>query len=278
MRYIVTHPGQAHRDDFLAVCLLLGHHNCVAPVFRREPTTEELEDPEVWVLDVGQRHEPAKHNFDHHQPAIEGSCAFSLLAEALGHAPLFELQAWYRHTVLLDSCGPVAAARALGLSDIPQELESPLEKALLGLLGGYSELIVDTTSASTKILDSMRCIGLHLIRDGELFAVAFGSIDKVQSGPLPGLFTRGQCRLTHTALERYRKVEAPQAAFYVAASDRPGESWMLFRFADHPRIDFLRIQGDPRVVFAHPVGFVAKLRVGATAEEALELVVQAVKP
>ena len=61
---IVTHPGGAHKDDLLAVCVLAALHGC--PIVRREPTPEELDDPQVAVVDIGGIHDPARSNFDHH--------------------------------------------------------------------------------------------------------------------------------------------------------------------------------------------------------------------
>ena len=37
---ILTHPGGAHKDEFLACCLLLAQNN--VSVFRREPTEDDL--------------------------------------------------------------------------------------------------------------------------------------------------------------------------------------------------------------------------------------------
>ena len=65
---IITHPGSAHFDDVTAVSLILATYpNAQFTIERREPTTDELENPDVWVVDVGDKFEPEKHNFDHHQ-------------------------------------------------------------------------------------------------------------------------------------------------------------------------------------------------------------------
>ena len=48
---IITHPGGAHKDDFLACAVLLTQ----APVAiqRRDPTEADLTDTSVAVLDIG---------------------------------------------------------------------------------------------------------------------------------------------------------------------------------------------------------------------------------
>ena len=65
---ILTHPGGAHFDDITAVGFVLASYpETEFKVERRVPRKEELDDPEIWVLDIGNRHEPEKLNFDHHQ-------------------------------------------------------------------------------------------------------------------------------------------------------------------------------------------------------------------
>jgi uncharacterized UPF0160 family protein len=81
---ILTHPGSAHKDEFLACCVLLATAPC--PILRREPTEADLADPAIAVVDVGHRHEPALNNFDHHQLPADAAptCALSLVLQHLG--------------------------------------------------------------------------------------------------------------------------------------------------------------------------------------------------
>ena len=79
---IITHPGSAHFDEVAAVSLILAvHAGTVFRIERREPAQAELDDPDVWVVDIGDRHEPEKHNFDHHQ-SLGCPAAFVLVALA----------------------------------------------------------------------------------------------------------------------------------------------------------------------------------------------------
>ena len=65
---IVTHNGQAHFDEFLAISLIIARHEDTHfHIERRDPKVEELENPEIWVIDIGDRFEPPLKNFDHHQ-------------------------------------------------------------------------------------------------------------------------------------------------------------------------------------------------------------------
>ena len=60
---IITHPGGAHKDDFLACSVLLTL--APVPIERAAPSDEDLEDASVAVVDIGHRHEAERLNFDH---------------------------------------------------------------------------------------------------------------------------------------------------------------------------------------------------------------------
>ena len=83
IKTIITHPGGAHKDDFLACSVLLSNHP--VSIFRRDPTEQELEDPEVAVVDIGHQHDPKLNNFDHHQLPRdhEPTCALSWFCKSL---------------------------------------------------------------------------------------------------------------------------------------------------------------------------------------------------
>ena len=51
---IITHPGGAHKDEFLACAVLLAEHD--VPVFRQDPTEEELLNPTTAVIDLSLIH------------------------------------------------------------------------------------------------------------------------------------------------------------------------------------------------------------------------------
>ena len=48
---IITHPGGAHKDEFLACAVLLAEHD--VPVFRQDPTEEDLLNPQLQSLILG---------------------------------------------------------------------------------------------------------------------------------------------------------------------------------------------------------------------------------
>jgi hypothetical protein len=64
---IITHDGMFHADELLASALIMHVHGSMQVVRTRELTIVELDDTEIWVLDVGGEYIPRDKNFDHHQ-------------------------------------------------------------------------------------------------------------------------------------------------------------------------------------------------------------------
>ena len=134
---IVTHPGGAHKDDFLACTALLAHYS--VPIERRDPTSEDLENPNVMVVDIGHEHDPDKHNFDHHQfpRDHEPICALSLVMQFLGvYEDAKRFCDWLETAEWLDCRGPKDTAAHLGVHpQIFNQLNSPIDHTLLRRFG-----------------------------------------------------------------------------------------------------------------------------------------------
>ena len=116
LKRIVTHPGGAHKDDLLATCVLIAIHGCA--IERREPTPEDLADPEVGVVDIGETHDPALNNFDHHHFPREHapSCSLSLVLQSLGvYEDAVKFCDWLEPAEWFDSRGPNRTAEWLGV-------------------------------------------------------------------------------------------------------------------------------------------------------------------
>lgn len=108
IKTIITHPGGAHKDDFLACSVLLSTHP--VSIFRRDPTEQELEDPEVAVVDIGHQHDPKLNNFDHHQLPRdhEPTCALSLVLQKFEiYEDTKEFCSWLETTEWFDCRGPM---------------------------------------------------------------------------------------------------------------------------------------------------------------------------
>ncbi len=282
---IVTHPGQAHRDDYVSVALalaLIPH----ALVERREVEVDdpELEDRSVLFLDVGKRHEPELNNFDHHQFTREHApvCALTLLLEHLGIlAVAREAWSWLTFTEVADSKGPKVASEFVNPTMTAEQLHtvsSPIEAYLLRLFKEQKTLIpgdvlhTDLWSMGTDMLEyverfEQRLVELRRISylrkkpHWKFVAVDVSRISKFDS-PLLGL--------EYYCKELQKEWNGTAVAVTVTQDDR-GEGLCLFRRDDYPGIDFASLKAHPDVSFAHPGGFVAKLKPGADWEELIEL-------
>lgn len=67
IKQIITHSGQFHADEVFAIALLRQLFGDIPVERTRDISTELIQDPEVWVLDVGKIFDPEISCFDHHQ-------------------------------------------------------------------------------------------------------------------------------------------------------------------------------------------------------------------
>lgn len=265
---ILTHPGGAHKDDFLACSLLVARHG--APLVRREPKETDLDNPSVLVVDVGGEHEPERGNFDHHQfpRDHEPICALSLV---LKHLDLYEdaqlFCDWLEPAEWFDTRGAMGTARWLGVEpEVISKLNSPIDVTLLRRFALSNEL-----NPGDLLYEMMRWVGedlleyLQTLRDrlqflgehSELWELStasgesFKALFLPRTEPLPGEPSMGLGRY----LESIGESEAVAALVY---PDRRGEGYGLSRHRDHPKLEFTRIENEEDVHFAHARGFVAK--------------------
>ncbi len=264
IRTILTHPGGAHKDEFLACCVLMAEHG--APVVRREPGEAELDDPATAVVDVGHRHEPGRSNFDHHQFATDAEprCALSLVLDHLG---LYEdaraFCDWLETAERFDVEGPIATAAWLGVDrEALARLNSPIDVTLLRRFAACQRVEPDEPMGQV-----MRWIGEDLVgyirelRERLAFVAGHAELWDLDGGlkvlfmprtePLPAEPSAGLGR----HLERLGLADEVAGLVY---PDRRGSGYGLSRFRDDPRLDFTRIEGEDDVHFAHARGFVAK--------------------
>lgn len=291
-KLIVTHPGAAHADETLLVSLALALFG-LCRVERRDPTEEEIEDPDVLVADIGGVYDPSKNCYDHHQlprwkevggkkmPTVP-QCALSLWAKAqevtlggethpLGLIFLICYK-WFGSLITLDDRGPFEWAKAnhvrpdvvnkLHLPGLPQlfELQAqyPANHPLLLLLKELGVKLIEEAKTSWLRMDSLDQEAIHLNVDG-----VDGFL--IESSDTSGLNLWRERRCTY----------AP--AFSVSHDDR-GEGYALYRYDDDPRVRFSLLKEDPRVLFAHPGGFIAKTRERLPREELEDLLLLAMNP
>lgn len=262
MKFILTHPGSAHKDDFLACCLLIARFGI--PVQRREPTDADLDDAEIAVVDVGGEHDPAKQNFDHHQfpPDHEPICSLSLVLQDLGlYEDAQNFCEWLEPAEWFDTRGPIQTAKWLGVErGVMNQLNSPIDITLLRRFAQKREL-----GAGDPVWEVMRMIGedlfmfLRTLRERIDFIARHAQFHEVgeslkvlflpRTDPMPDDPSSGIARYLLNAEEEVAGLIYP---------DRRGDGYGLSRHNDSPLLDFTRIESEPDVHFAHARGFVAK--------------------
>jgi hypothetical protein len=275
---IITHPGGAHKDEFLACCVLLALHKI--KIIRREPTEEDLTDPSICVVDVGHLHEPEKNNFDHHQFPREQvpTCSLSLILQHLGlYQDSKQFCAWLEPAEWLDCRGPTDTAKWLQVERrVINQLNSPIDVTLLRRFASAERLVPgdiiwemmqmvgeDLLGYVTSLRKRLDFIDQHsefwdIENKGETSHILFMPRTKpLPSEPSAGLFQYIEGRASEN-----------QNVIGMIYPDRRGDGYGLSRFNDNLLLDFTRISEESDVHFAHARGFMAKT--SATTPERLK--------
>lgn len=264
---ILTHPGGAHKDDFLACCVLLASRSVA--IERRDPTAADLLSSSTCVVDVGHEHEPERNNFDHHQFPRDHppTCSLSLV---LRHLNLYEdtkqFCDWLEPAEWFDCRGAKDTAAMLGVPrEAISQLNSPIDVTLLRRFALCQRL-----EPGDPVWEVMRMVGEDLLsyvkslrerldfiaQHSEFWSLEIaGKIFKVlfmpRTLPLPDEPSMG--------IQRYiQNHELAAQVVGMVYPDRRGSGHGLSRYNDDLRLDFTKIEPEPDVHFAHARGFVAK--------------------
>jgi uncharacterized protein UPF0160 len=264
---LLTHPGGAHKDEFLACSVLLALHP--VPVMRREPTAADLADTATCVIDVGHEHDPARNNFDHHQLPKDHppTCSLSLVLQHLGlYSDARQFCEWLEPAEWFDCRGPNDTARWLGIDrDTLSKLNSPIDTTLLRRFAQATRL-----EPGQPLWEMMRMIGDDLLTYVKSLRARLNTLAQtavfwdlpLADGPAKILFLPRTDPLPDDpsqGIDRY--IESTGFGSMVVGTvcpDRRSTGYGLSRYQDNPRLDFTRISSDPAVHFAHARGFVAK--------------------
>ncbi len=260
---IITHPGGAHFDEVTAVSLILAiHAGTVFSIERREPAPAELDNPDVWVVDIGDRHEPEKRNFDHHQDA-DCPAAFVLVAEYLGLLETMSVMPWWHFKDSVDRFGPVKSSLKYHAGDDLVN-RNPVEIWLMASFASRPE-------ASLPLL---KAFGAHIIESARLLKSQIDfwkTSTRLVIAGVPAMI--GETRES-AGLEEFRRLDENPPDIVISL-DRRDNGWRLFRYDGTP-VDFSLISDRPEIAFAHKSGFMAKTRERLAIDELIALVSQAV--
>ena len=268
IKKIITHPGGAHKDEFLACCVLLANDS--VSILRQEATEQDLKDPQVVVVDVGHRHEPQLNNFDHHQfpRDAEPTCSLSLVLSKLGiyedarsFCPWLEVAEWF------DCRGPNDTADWLGLDrEVVGKLNSPID---ITILQGFAKHVEH--NPGEPIWEVMQMMGQELV---EYITGLRGRIDEVSNIEEVWMLNHGDEEFkvifaprSNPSIEevsgalgwRVKELGLEEEVYVMVYPDGRGQGYGMKRFNDREEIDFSRIEKESDVRFAHARGFIAKV-------------------
>jgi hypothetical protein len=260
---IVTHPGSAHFDEVTAISLIIA----TSPetgfrVERRDPLPAELENPEIWVVDTGRRHEPERLNFDHHQ-SLDSPASFVLVANFLGLADALSMMPWWKFKDYVDRIGPVRASDKFNAGDDLVN-RNPIE-----------DWMVDRFASDPQSsLPALKSYGCFIIESAQKLKKQIDFWKKSRRLTINGVqAVLGETRESF-GLEEFRRLEKNPPDI-VISMDRRSDGWRLFRYEGAP-VDFRLIADCPEIEFAHMSGFLAKTKEYLPLDELTTLVSKAV--
>ena len=276
MYKIVTHPGSAHKDDFMTVCVLLATLG-KAEVHRREATVEDIADPDTYVVDVGMHYNPQLHNFDHHQDRSL-PCAFHLVMQYLGyHEAAMLVFGWYVHMSMMDVRGPYKTAKALGVdSSVLFAASSPIDGYILSHFSRLREI-----HERDFFYPFMKDFGTDMIN---MIKMKMERLERLKEeakvvpvGDYKAIFSPIEDN-PKLSMELYLQLlNDPDIVMSITPSNR-GSGWELLRLEDHYFVDFRTVANDPNIRFVHVNGFIAKTSRLLPLAQVLDIAAHAVPP
>jgi len=260
---IITHPGSAHFDEVAAVSLILAvYADTVFHIERREPVQADLDNPDVWVVDIGDRHEPEKRNYDHHQDT-DCPAAFVLVAEYLGLLETMSVMPWWHFKDEVDRFGPVKSSVKYHAGDNLVN-QNPVQ----------SWLVASFASEPEASLPLLKAFGAHLI---EVARILKSQIDfwktssRLVISGVPVMI--GETKES-AGLEEFRRLDENPPDIVISL-DRRDKGWCFFRYDGTP-VDFSLISDCPEIAFAHKSGFIAKTKERLAIDDLIALVSKAI--
>lgn len=267
IKTIITHPGGAHKDDFLACSVLLSNHP--VSIFRRDPTEQELEDPEVAVVDIGHQHDPELNNFDHHQLPRdhEPTCALSLVLQKFEiYEDTKEFCSWLETTEWFDCRGPHDTAEWLGVDrEAMAKLNSPLDVTMFQAFAKQKEL-----HPGEPVWEVMKMMGTDLVQYVTGLRGRINQVAKIEEfwdlGQGEDMIKVAFVPRTEPEVEeasgglawRIKELGLEEEVVAMVYPDSRGGGYGMRRYDDNLALDFSQLSEQPDVHFTHNRGFIAK--------------------
>jgi len=254
MRKIIVHPGTAHFDDVLAVSLILANHeNEEFIIERRQPEQAELDDPAVYIVDIGGEYNPQKLNFDHHHDSSLPA-AFVITARHFGLEDLLKNEPWWEFKSDRDTMGPSWAAKKHDIRSM-KLTTAPVEDFIIRKFSACSKI-----ASEQPIFQLLREFGLGLVNKVKFIkeqAAYFKTCPIVKIKDKIVLVSQSKDKF---GIQEFRRTMADPADLMIYHDDRQ-EAWAIYRFNDFDdSIRLLNIKDHPQIRFVHANGFLAKTK------------------
>jgi len=260
MAKIITHPGSAHVDDLLSTSLVIYKAGDIEKVERKKPTQVEINDPNIWKLDIGNGFNPELKLFDHHQEDME-DCSFSLLLKTWKEWDrAIEVHEWLETAIKMDVGGPKRVIEFLNTSRHAfNGLTSFVEIVILRLF--QEKNIIKKEEWLFKLLNE---IGKEFFEEIDDYFNTLSIVEKEKKvyeiKGIPVIECSYDIKPTSNLLSVLYRVKSKiwgEGGIAVYPNDRPIDTIAIKRFDDDKRIDFNQIADMGKVIFAHKNGFFA---------------------
>jgi hypothetical protein len=256
---IITHPGYRHADETLGLCLIAYYLKDHFEIHFRNPTQEELDDAQVWVLDIGGSYDPSKLNFDHHQD-INLNSSYRLISKFLDFDKVLSHNPWWDVKDEFDRFGPSFVANKYfnGKSTFP--LISPFEEWFLGSMKYDENQVLYSHEPKAKLLIE---VGKYLIETGTNIQNNIGWLKEhaafypIGSGGAEVCIAARKNLLGKDYFLKYAYESGHPNVVALCHHDERGNGWAMYRLKDL-LIDFNRIRGKDGVGFVHLNGFTGR--------------------
>lgn len=240
----------------MAVCVLLAALDAPVEVLRRDPNSEDLADPDTYVVDIGMEYDPRRHNFDHHQdPTLP--CAFHLVMKYLGyHDDALQMFGWYPFMSMMDVRGPHKTAAHFGIdASVFFASSSPVEGYVLSKFAKLASL-----KPQDLLYQLMKELGQDLFALIDLKKKRLARL-KEEASVVPVKHIKAVVSTIadnpKLAMELYLSFLGDDNLLISITPSGRGGGWELLRLGDNSQVDFQAIVDCPEIRFVHANGHVA---------------------
>lgn len=239
-KIIVTHAGQAHADDFLAVAVLLVKFPNAKVVRVNDPAA--ISDSSAIFVDIGNKYD-GKRFFDHHQDK-NLPASFILVMKTFYPEINTDIDV-LRWISDWDIMGPITAMKKWGVKLL--EFPDPISDAMLSIFNKVT--IINPEDPLHWVL---REIGKTFIENIKNAAEFIRKAREAEIFEVKGLKV---VKISENIPIRFIKAVHKDVAIIVSPNQRERAAWSVTRVDDHPQVDFRRIKVPAK--FIHQNGFMA---------------------